>query len=98
MRMKNPAHPGEVVADALADLQDHESRRCQGARREPRALSRHPQRPGARHRRNGGQAQKGFGSTAATWLAMQAAYDLARVKPVKVARLDVDRDRSRHRS
>jgi antitoxin HigA-1 len=31
--------------------------------------------------------EKGLGSTAATWLAMQAAYDLARVKPVKVARL-----------
>jgi antitoxin HigA-1 len=31
--------------------------------------------------------EKGLGSTAATWLAMQAAYDLARVKPVKVTRL-----------
>jgi antitoxin HigA-1 len=87
MRMKNPAHAGEVVADALADL-----RITKADAAKPLGVSRahfHAVLGGRVRvrRRNGGQARKGLGLTAVTWLAMQAAYDLARVKPVKVARL-----------
>jgi antitoxin HigA-1 len=87
MRMKNPAHPGEVVAGALADLRITKADAAKAlgvSRTHLHAIL------AARARITAEMAvrlEKGLGSTAATWLAMQAAYDLARVKPVKVARL-----------
>jgi antitoxin HigA-1 len=85
--MNNPAHPGEVVADALADLRITKANAAKAlgvSRAHLHAIL------AARARVTAEMAvrlEKGPRSTAATWLAMQAAYDLARLKPVKVARL-----------
>ena len=82
-KMKNPAHPGEVVADALNELRVSvvAAAKALGVTRQ--------------HLHNviSGKArvtaemalrlEKGLGSTAETWLAMQTNYDLAHAKPVK---------------
>jgi antitoxin HigA-1 len=87
MRMKNPAQPGEVVADALADLRVAKADAAKAlgvSRAHLHAILSGRARVTAEM---AVRLEKGLGSTAATWLAMQAAYDLARVKLVKVARL-----------
>jgi len=77
LKMKNPAHPGEVVADALNEL-----RVSMVAAAKALGVTR-------QHLHNviSGKArvtaemalrlEKGLGSTAETWLAMQINYDLA---------------------
>jgi hypothetical protein len=61
MRMKNPAHPGEIVADALADLRITKADATKGLGVSRGRLHAILAGKGARHRRNGGQARKGLG-------------------------------------
>jgi antitoxin HigA-1 len=86
-RMKNPAHPGEIVAETLAELRVTvvDAAKALGVTRQHlhSILSGKTSVTAEMAVR----LEAGLGSTAETWLAIQAAYDLARVQPVKVERL-----------
>ena len=77
MRMKNPPHPGELVGDNLAELgySVAEAAKAIGVSRQ--ALSNVIAGRSAISADMAIRLEKAIGSTADTWLAMQAAYDLA---------------------
>jgi addiction module HigA family antidote len=85
--MKNPLHPGRVVASALAELNVSVAVAADGLGVSRQHL----------HRLIAGQAdvssemafrlEAGLGSTAETWLAMQIAYDRIHIPKIKVKRL-----------
>ena len=91
MEMKNPVHPGALVAECLADLgvSVAEAAKALGITRQQLhnvVAGRSGVTPEMAIR-----FEKAFGSTADTWLRMQANYDLAQVRKradeIVVARL-----------
>lgn len=89
MRMKNPPHPGELVGDNLTDLgySVAEAAKAIGVSRQ--ALNNVIAGRSAISADMAIRLEKAIGSTADTWLAMQAAYDLARAfeRAPEIARL-----------
>ena len=77
MRMKNPPHPGELVGDNLTELgySVAEAAKAIGVSRQ--ALNNVIAGRSAISADMAIRLEKAIGSTADTWLAMQAAYDLA---------------------
>jgi antitoxin HigA-1 len=92
LTMKNPAHPGELVGDTLAELgvSISEAARVLGITRQ--------QLHNVISGRSGVTAEmavrleKALGSTADTWLRMQMNYELARIRrraaSIKVKRIE----------
>jgi addiction module HigA family antidote len=89
MRMKNPPHPGELVGDNLTELgySVAEAAKAMGVSRQ--ALSNVIAGRSAISADMAIRLEKAIGSTADTWLAMQAAYDLAQAfeRAPEIARL-----------
>ncbi len=80
MEMKNPVHPGALVAECLADLgvSVAEAAKALGITRQQLhnvVAGRSNVTPEMAIR-----FEKAFGSTADTWLRMQANYDLAQIR------------------
>ena len=80
MEMKNPVHPGALVAECLADLgvSVAEAAKVLGITRQQLhnvVAGRSNVTPEMAIR-----FEKAFGSTADTWLRMQANYDLAQIR------------------
>jgi addiction module HigA family antidote len=89
MRMKNPPHPGELVGDNLTELgySVAEAAKAMGVSRQ--ALNNVIAGRSAISADMAIRLEKAIGSTADTWLAMQAAYDLAQAfkRAPEIARL-----------
>ncbi len=81
MRMKNPVHPGRVIRqDCLEplDLSVTAAARALGVTRQ--ALNNVVNERAAISPEMAVRLSKAFGGTAETWLAMQAAFDLAQLR------------------
>jgi antitoxin HigA-1 len=87
MRMVNPAHPGGLVRDLCIDplnLTVTEAAKVLGVTRQ--ALNNVVNEKAGITAEMAVRLEKAFGGSAETWLRMQAAYDLSRVKDVRVKR------------
>jgi addiction module HigA family antidote len=99
-KMYNPPHPGEILADTV--LREHggisvtEFAKKLGMTRT--AISRIIHGRAAISTDMSIRLEEGLGTSAETWLAMQAAYDLWQAKKnrrrKKIARIAMDLDRS----
>ena len=92
MAMKNPPHPGEVVRDAIENgLGLTVTAAAEGLGVSRKTLSQILNGRASITTEMAIRLEKGIGSTAAAWLRMQMAYDLARAqhsaKRIKVKRL-----------
>lgn len=92
MPMKNPAHPGRIVRDDCLEplgLSVTEGAKALGVTRQ--ALNNVVNGKSGISPEMAIRLSKAFGSTAETWLRMQAAYDLAQVQAdrIKVKRLEI---------
>ena len=79
--MKNPVHPGRVIRDACLEplnLSVTAGARALGVTRQ--ALNNVVNEKAAISPEMAVRLSKAFGGTAETWLAMQAAYDLAQLR------------------
>jgi addiction module HigA family antidote len=90
--MKNPAHPGRIVRDDCLEplgLSVTEGAKALGVTRQ--ALNNVVNGKSGISPEMAIRLSKAFGSTAETWLRMQAAYDLAQVQAdrIKVKRLEI---------
>jgi antitoxin HigA-1 len=91
MPMKNPPHPGRAIKDACLDpleLSITEGAEVLGVARH--TLSRVINGQAALSPEMAIRLEKAFGGTADSWLRMQTAYDLARVRAT-ADQIDVDR-------
>jgi len=77
MRMKYPAHPGEIVKDALEDLGVSVSAAAKALGVSRQHLHNVIKGKSAVTAEMAVRLEKGIGSTADTWLRMQASYDLS---------------------
>lgn len=85
MRMKNPPHPGRIVRDECLvplGLTVTEAARVLGVTRQ--ALNNVVNCKAAISPEMAVRLAKAFGSTAETWIRMQAAYDLAQVRASEI--------------
>lgn len=91
MRMRTPAHPGRIVMNELTelDISVADAARALGITRQQ--LYNVINGKSAISPEMAVRLEKGLGSTADTWLKMQAAYDLAQIRArastIKVVRL-----------
>ncbi|HEX3871171.1 MAG TPA: HigA family addiction module antitoxin [Pirellulales bacterium] len=90
--MKNPAHPGRIIRDDCLEpfgLSVTEGAKLLGVTRQ--ALNNVVNGKSGVSPEMAVRLSKAFGSTAETWLRMQAAYDLAQVPAdlIKVKRLEI---------
>ena len=91
MPMKNPNHPGDIIRDCLDELGVNvtDGAKALGVTRS--ALSRLINRKAGVSAEMAVRLEKALGSTADTWLRMQANYDLAQIRnraaSIKVTRL-----------
>ncbi len=85
MRMKNPPHPGRLVKNELEELgiPVADAAKALGITRQQ--LYNVINAKSAITPEMAVRLAKGIGSTAATWLTMQQAYDLAHVEPGRIA-------------
>ena len=89
--MKNPPHPGELVGDSLEELgwSVAEAAEAMGVSRQQ--LHNVISGRSAISAEMAIRLEKAIGSSAATWLRMQVAYDLAQAEaslgPIKIRRL-----------
>ena len=91
MPMKNPPHPGRAIKDACLgplELSITEGAEVLGVARH--TLSRLINGQAALSPEMAIRLEKAFGGTADSWLRMQTAYDLARVRAT-ADQIDVDR-------
>jgi len=91
MAMKNPCHPGEIVRHECLEplgLSVTAGARVLGVTRQ--ALSNLINGNSGVSPEMAVRLEKAFGSTAETWLRMQVAYDLARVRET-ADKIDVNR-------
>jgi antitoxin HigA-1 len=79
MPMKSPPHPGRIVKDALDDLGLPVAEAAQGLGVTRQQLHNVVSGRSAISPEMAVRLEKAIGSTAETWLRMQAAYDLAQV-------------------
>jgi addiction module HigA family antidote len=80
MAMKNPPHPGELVRESIHDLRLTVSEVARGLGMTRQQLHNVMAGRSAVTAQLAVKLEKAFGSTADTWLAMQAAYDLAQAR------------------
>jgi len=83
--MKNPPHPGRIVRDECLEplgLTVTEAARVLGITRQ--ALNNIVNQKAAISPEMAVRLEKAFGSTAETWLRMQAAYDLAQLEATRI--------------
>lgn len=80
MRMKNPPHPGEHIRELLFDLKLDVSEVALGLDISRQQLHNLISGRSAISAAMAVKLETAFGSTAETWLALQAAYDLARAR------------------
>lgn len=85
MRMKNPAHPGELVADSLNELGLSIAEAAKGLGVTRQALYNVINGKSGVSPEMAVRLAKGIGSTADTWLRMQMNYDLSRLEPDTIA-------------
>ncbi len=85
MRMKNPPHPGELVADSLEELGLSVAEAAKGLGVTRQALYNVINGKSAVSPEMAIRLAKGIGSTADTWLRMQLNYDLSRLEPDRIA-------------
>jgi addiction module HigA family antidote len=79
MPMKNPVHPGELIADALEDLGLSVAEAAKGLGVSRQQLHNIVAGRSAVSAEMAYRLEKALGSTAQTWLSMQVNYDLARI-------------------
>jgi antitoxin HigA-1 len=80
MPMKNPCHPGDVVATCLEELGLSVAEAAKGLGVTRQALHRVVSGKAAVSPEMAMRLSKAFGSTPDTWLGMQSAYDLAQLR------------------
>ena len=78
MQMKDPPHPGELVADSLEELGWTIADAARGLGLSRQQLHNVIAGRSAISPALAVKLEKAIGSTAGTWLAMQAAHDIAR--------------------
>jgi addiction module HigA family antidote len=92
MAMKNPAHPGELVRDNIAELGLSIAEAAKGLGVTRQQLYRVVKGQCAVSPEMAVRLEKAIGSTADTWLRMQMNYDLAQVRAraasIRVTRLE----------
>ena len=92
MAMKNPAHPGELVRDNIAELGLSIAEAAKGLGVTRQQLYRVVKGQCAVSPEIAVRLEKAIGSTADTWLRMQMNYDLAQVRAraasIRVTRLE----------
>jgi addiction module HigA family antidote len=84
MRMKNPAHPGELVADSLEELGLSVAEAAKGLGVTRQALYNVINGKSGVSPEMAVRLAKGIGSTADTLLRMQLNYDLSRLEPDRI--------------
>ncbi len=91
MSMKNPPHPGEMIGDSIEDIGLSISAAAKGLGVTRQQLHNVIAGRSAISPEMAVRLEKALGSTAETWLRMQANYDLAQIRiratPIKVTRL-----------
>jgi addiction module HigA family antidote len=89
MDMKNPPHPGELIGDTLEELKISVSEAARGLGITRQQLHNVIAGRSGITPEMAVKLEKAIGSTADTWLKMQANYDLAQVRKrsIKVRRL-----------
>jgi addiction module HigA family antidote len=89
MRMKNPAHPGEIIKASLDEIEvtTAEAARALGVSRQQ--LHKVISGKSAVSAEMAVRLEKGLGSTAEFWLRLQASYDLAQALD-RADQLEVD--------
>jgi len=92
MAMKNPAHPGELVRDNIAELGLSIAEAAKGLGVTRQRLYRVVKGQCAVSPEMAVRLEKAIGGTADTWLRMQMNYDLAQVRAraasIRVRRLE----------
>jgi addiction module HigA family antidote len=88
LAMKNPCHPGEIVAAALEDLGLSVTAAAEQLGVSRKTLSELVNKRAGVSAEMAMRLEKGIGSSADAWMRMQAAYDLARFRAAQRA-LDV---------
>lgn len=79
MPMKNPVHPGELIADALEELGLSVAEAAKGLGVSRQQLHNVIAGRSAVSAEMAYRLEKALGSTAQTWLSMQVNYDLAQI-------------------
>lgn len=79
MPMKNPVHPGELIADALEELGLSAAEAAKGLGVSRQQLHNVIAGRSAVSAEMAYRLEKALGSTAQTWLSMQVNYDLAQI-------------------
>lgn len=79
MPMKNPVHPGELIADALEELGLSVAEAAKGLGVSRQQLHNVIAGRSAVSAEMAYRLEKAMGSTAQTWLSMQVNYDLAQI-------------------
>jgi len=79
MPMKNPVHPGELIADALEELGLSVAEAAKGLGVSRQQLHNIIAGRSAVSAEMAYRLEKALGSTAQTWLSMQVNYDLAQI-------------------
>jgi addiction module HigA family antidote len=80
MSMKNPPHPGRLIKDDIAALGLSVAQAAEGLRVTRQQLYRVINGECGISAEMAVRLERGFGSSAATWLRMQMNYDLAQVQ------------------
>jgi addiction module HigA family antidote len=88
LAMKNPCHPGEIVADALKELELSVTAAAEQLGVSRKTLSELVNKRAGVSPEMAMRLEKGLGSSADAWMRMQAAYDLAQARAAQLA-LDV---------
>jgi antitoxin HigA-1 len=92
LRMKNPAHPGELIGDTLSELGVSISAAAKTLGITRQQLHNLIAGRSGLTAEMAVRLEKALGSTADTWLRMQMNYDLARVRgrtaSIKVKRIE----------
>ena len=79
MPMKNPVHPGQLIADALEELGLSVAEAAKGLGVSRQQLHNIIAGRSAVSAEMAYRLEKALGSTAQTWLSMQVNYDLAQI-------------------
>ena len=80
MKMKNPAHPGELIKECLDDLGLSVAKAAEALGVTRQQLNNVITKRSALSPEMAVRLEKAFGGTADTWMHMQVNYDLAKVR------------------
>ena len=84
IEMKNPPHPGELVGDTLSEFEVPVAVAAKGLGITRQQLHNLIAGRSGISSEMAVRLEKGLGSTADTWLRMQANYDLAQARKIKI--------------